>query len=105
MSLRTDAVIRTSAEIGVIILLFEVGLESDLKEMMEVGWSSLMVAVLGVIAPFLLGWGVFFFQAEDGIRHGHVTGVQTCALPISSARSAARSPGSPRRPPGSCRGR
>src|SRR5439155_14518285 len=28
-------------------------------------------------------WFVFFFQAEDGIRDGHVTGVQTCALPIS----------------------
>src|SRR6266508_4561088 len=27
---------------------------------------------------------LFFFQAEDGIRHDHVTGVQTCALPISS---------------------
>src|SRR5439155_3523579 len=27
----------------------------------------------------------FFFQAEDGIRDGHVTGVQTCALPISIA--------------------
>src|SRR5207253_5242219 len=27
---------------------------------------------------------VFFFQAEDGIRDGHVTGVQTCALPISA---------------------
>src|SRR5256885_15540262 len=29
--------------------------------------------------------GVFFFQAEDGIRDYKVTGVQTCALPISSA--------------------
>src|SRR5690625_7769212 len=27
---------------------------------------------------------LFFFQAEDGIRDGHVTGVQTCALPICS---------------------
>src|SRR5690606_9371846 len=27
---------------------------------------------------------LFFFQAEDGIRDYHVTGVQTCALPISS---------------------
>src|SRR5690625_6199679 len=27
----------------------------------------------------------FFFQAEDGIRDGHVTGVQTCALPISTS--------------------
>src|SRR5437660_5121434 len=30
----------------------------------------------------------FFFQAEDGIRDGHVTGVQTCALPIYFATSA-----------------
>src|SRR5439155_5848562 len=30
---------------------------------------------------------IFFFQAEDGIRDGHVTGVQTCALPISSINS------------------
>src|SRR5215510_15836947 len=29
---------------------------------------------------------VFFFQAEDGIRDGHVTGVQTCALPICAVR-------------------
>src|SRR5699024_11421796 len=29
----------------------------------------------------------FFFQAEDGIRDRNVTGVQTCALPISSTRS------------------
>src|SRR4051794_20579919 len=28
----------------------------------------------------------FVFQAEDGIRDGRVTGVQTCALPISTAR-------------------
>src|SRR5690625_7194330 len=30
----------------------------------------------------------FFFQAEDGIRDGHVTGVQTCALPISAEPGA-----------------
>src|SRR5690625_7784226 len=31
---------------------------------------------------------IFFFQAEDGIRDGHVTGVQTCALPISDVETA-----------------
>src|SRR6266511_1661252 len=31
---------------------------------------------------------VFFFQAEDGIRDFHVTGVQTCALPISAQKGA-----------------
>jgi len=46
------------AEIGVIILLFEVGLESSVKEMMKVGIASFMVATFGVIAPFFLGWGV-----------------------------------------------
>src|SRR6266508_2133427 len=36
----------------------------------------------------------FLFQAEDGIRHGHVTGVQTCALPIlpTERREAHRTP-------------
>src|SRR5439155_7904382 len=38
----------------------------------------------------------FFFQAEDGIRDGHVTGVQTCALPILSAQVRTRVVGRPR---------
>ncbi len=56
------------AEIGVIILLFEVGLESTVKEMMSVGVTSFMVAVFGVIAPFFLGWGVSaWFLPEESI--------------------------------------
>lgn len=43
------------AEIGVLFLLFMVGLESDLGQMMKVGTSSLLVAVLGVAAPIALG--------------------------------------------------
>src|SRR5436309_15934999 len=40
---------------------------------------------------------VFFFQAEDGIRDFHVTGVQTCALPILTRRRRERlSVGNPR---------
>src|SRR6266581_6327516 len=34
------------------------------------------------IGGILFPWQFFFFQAEDGIRDGRVTGVQTCALPI-----------------------
>jgi Kef-type K+ transport system membrane component KefB len=59
--LKTHATIAALAELGVIILLFEVGLESDLKEMVEVGWSALLVALLGVIAPFVLGTLVSFY--------------------------------------------
>src|SRR5262249_59262167 len=36
----------------------------------------------------------FFFQAEDGIRDWSVTGVQTCALPISRHSSSTAAPGS-----------
>lgn len=46
------------AEIGVIILLFQVGLESSIFEMIRVGRAAFMVATFGVIAPFLLGWMV-----------------------------------------------
>src|SRR5215510_13568512 len=56
--LKTNEIIGALAQLGVIILLFEVGLESNVAEMMEVGWSSLAVAVVGVIAPFFLGWAV-----------------------------------------------
>src|SRR5207248_4019122 len=39
---------------------------------------------------YLFFFLVFFFQAEDGIRDRTVTGVQTCALPISSASALSR---------------
>ena len=45
-----------AAEIGVILLLFEVGLATDLDELLAVGPSALTVALLGVIAPISLGY-------------------------------------------------
>ena len=43
------------AELGVIILLFEIGLESDLKELIRVGPQAAVVAIIGVLAPFVAG--------------------------------------------------
>lgn len=43
------------AELGVIILLFEIGLESDLKELIRVGPQAAVVAVVGVVVPFVAG--------------------------------------------------
>src|SRR5256885_5595090 len=44
------------------------------------------------VITILLSWFIFFFfQAEDGIRDYKVTGVQTCALPISRAAESPRS--------------
>ena len=63
-----DVTLEVLAELGVIILLFEVGLESSVKEMMKVGLASFMVAVFGVIVPFFLGWGVgYLFLPEESI--------------------------------------
>src|SRR6267154_2045232 len=46
------------ARLGVVLLLFEVGLESTVGDMLKVGGRSLLVAVLGVVTPWVLGWGV-----------------------------------------------
>ncbi len=48
-------VISVLAEIGVVILLFEIGLESDLKELIRVGPQAAVVAVVGVVVPFVAG--------------------------------------------------
>ncbi|MEC4812365.1 MAG: cation:proton antiporter [Scytonema sp. PMC 1069.18] len=48
-------VISTMAEIGVVILLFEIGLESNLQELLKVGLQSTVVAVVGVATPFIAG--------------------------------------------------
>ncbi|NES95015.1 MAG: cation:proton antiporter [Desertifilum sp. SIO1I2] len=48
-------VISVLSELGVIILLFEIGLESDLKELIKVGPQAAVVAVVGVVAPFVAG--------------------------------------------------
>jgi Kef-type K+ transport system membrane component KefB len=53
-----NATIGVIAQLGAVILLFEVGLESTVREMMQVGMRSLLVAVLGVITPWALGWWV-----------------------------------------------
>lgn len=49
-------IIRFLAELGVILLLFEVGLETDLKALLKVGSAAAAVAVVGVVLPFALGY-------------------------------------------------
>jgi Na+:H+ antiporter len=56
--LATNPTLDALAQVGVIILLFEVGLESTVRDMLKVGATALLVATLGVIAPFALGWWV-----------------------------------------------
>ena len=46
------------AEIGVVLLLFGIGLETDLKRLLSVGPAAFTVAVVGVLLPFVFGYGV-----------------------------------------------
>lgn len=59
-------VIHLLAELGVLILLFEVGLETKLQDLAEVGTQALRVALIGIIAPMAMGLGLglaFGFEA------------------------------------------
>ncbi len=57
-ALETNVHLDMLARLGVLILLFEVGLESTVGQMLRVGLPSLSVAVIGVVVPAALGFGV-----------------------------------------------
>jgi Kef-type K+ transport system membrane component KefB len=60
-----DDVLRTLGEIGVILLLLDVGMETDLGELGKVGRTSVLVAVVGVVAPFGLGFATMGALGHD----------------------------------------
>jgi len=53
-----SAALHVLAELGVLILLFEVGLESDVHDLLRAGLQATLVALVGVAAPFTVGYGV-----------------------------------------------
>jgi Kef-type K+ transport system membrane component KefB len=87
------------AGIGALILLFEVSLESTVGQMLKVGLTSLFVAVLGVVLPFALGWGVSAWLLPGSSPYVHAfIGATLCATSVGiTARvfqdlSASRTP-------------
>jgi Sodium/hydrogen exchanger family len=71
--LRGDPTLRLLAEGGVLILLFDVGLEADLRALARVGTSSVLVALIGVMVPMGLGWSAaLWFPNPD--RQGGLPG-------------------------------
>ncbi len=99
--LKNEELIALLAEIGVILLLFEVGLESNLAEMRAVGLSSFLVAAVGVVAPFLLGWGVaaLFLPQEPELAHVYV-GAVLCATSVGITARVLRDLGKSTTPEG-----
>lgn len=64
-SFKDSEILRVFAELGVILLLFEVGLETKLKDMLAVGFNSLLVAIVGVFFPFIFGYLVSGFMLPE----------------------------------------
>jgi Kef-type K+ transport system membrane component KefB len=70
--LKTDPALDLLSRLGVLILLFEVGLESTVRQMLQVGLTSFLVALLGVVTPFALGWGIGAWLLPDADLYVHL---------------------------------
>ncbi len=78
-----DRVVEALAELGVILLLFEVGLSTRLADLVKVGWSAFLVAAIGVVVPMALGWVVGRWLLPG--RHPYVPlflGATLCATSV-----------------------
>jgi len=68
----TNEIINFLAQFGALILLFSIGLESNLKEMQKVGARALIVALIGVVLPFVAGslilGPIFFSDVSSNAR-------------------------------------
>ena len=63
--LQSNDFIVMTAEIGVIMLMFLAGIDTDLEEMKETGLQACIIAVMGVFVPMILCGAVYFFFFED----------------------------------------
>ena len=75
------------SEVGVAILLFEIGLETDLNELLSVGLPSLTVAILGVVVPFFLGFYSVYLLSDLGFISSE-SGLFLVALTIGATLTA-----------------
>jgi Kef-type K+ transport system membrane component KefB len=74
------------AGLGVVLLLFEIGLETDLRELFRVGPASLSVATVGVILPFALGFAYWAFAPHAA--KGGTTDLTTAAIFVGATLTA-----------------
>jgi Kef-type K+ transport system membrane component KefB len=79
-------VIQLLAEVGVVVLLFEIGLETDLRAMARVGAAATAVALVGVVVPFGLGFA-YWLSPLNGYEHT-VAGAVTTAVFVGATLTA-----------------
>lgn len=98
-ALASNEMLEVLAGIGVLILLFEVGLESTVRQMLNVGVTALIVAVIGVALPFALGWGVgaLLIPEEGAYVHAFI-GATLCATSVGITARVLQDLGASRSP-------
>ena len=81
--LRNHTFVDLLARFGVIILLFEIGLETNIRDIVKVGLSSFLVALGGIVTPFILGYftSLYFFPDAGFSLHLFV-GATLCATSV-----------------------
>ncbi|MFA6710424.1 MAG: cation:proton antiporter [Candidatus Methanomethylophilaceae archaeon] len=75
-------ILEVFAEVGVAFLLFSVGLETRVKDLTSVGRSAIMVATLGVIIPFILGYAYIEYFADGNMYHALFLGAAMVATSV-----------------------
>lgn len=78
--IRPSPILHDLSELGVIFLLFRVGLECKASELMKVGGTAFVVAAVGVVVPLIMGWGLMRVWG-----YGHVESVFVGAALVATS--------------------
>ena len=93
-----DPSLELLGNLGVVVLMFGVGLESTVPQMVSVGWAALRVAVAGVAVPMLAGFAAAWLLFPDGtpLLMALFTGACLCATSIGISAQVLRASGAAR---------
>ena len=98
-AIAANETIEVFAGVGVLILLFEIGVESTVGQMLQVGVVSLLVAIIGVVIPFALGWlaGAWLLPDTSVYVHAFI-GATLCATSVGITARVLQDIGASKRP-------
>ena len=66
--IKYDDLLHALAELGVMFLLFQVGMHIKTSDLLKVGRTAMLVAILGVLVPFVLGWAIMLSAKHPSIE-------------------------------------
>lgn len=78
----TNEILEVFSELGVIFLLFTVGLETRVKDLTSVGKAAILVALVGVVVPFVVGYAYVMFFYDGNFYHSMFMGAAMVATSV-----------------------